>query len=92
MTIYHLEIYNEGIILKIRSLFEIMPVEIELFIKDKIQNKVIYINKETVMIGNQFKINWTYYYNDDIIHIRYKLYHCNIKIKKENTCRICLFC
>ncbi len=92
MTIYHIEIYNENNKVCIRSLFNVLPIEIEDFIYEKIQNKIIYIDQSNIILGNQFKTNWTYYFNDDIIHIRYKLYHCKIKSKKEVTCKICMFC
>jgi hypothetical protein len=91
MTVYHIEIINENNNIYIHNLFGILPKEIEIFIYEKIQNKIVYLDK-TIMLGNQFKINWTYYFNDDIIHIRYKLYHCKIKIKKDITCNICMFC
>ena len=90
--IYHAEIYKDIDGIKIRSLFEQLPKELEEFIYEKIQNKIIYVDQHTVMLGNQFKLNWTYYFNNDIIHIRYKLFHCKLNTKKESTCKLCIFC
>lgn len=89
MKIYHVEIISENNKIHIHNLFGSLPKEIEDFIYEKIQNKIIYLDQK-IILGSQFRINWTYYFNDDIIHIRYKLYHLHLKAKPQN--KWCIFC
>lgn len=96
MTTYNVEVYSDMDNLIISaipySLDNKLPEDIEKFIYEKIKNKIIIDpnNSQYYILGSQFKPDWTYHYNDNIIHLRYRLYQLNkIKYKDSNICNLC---
>lgn len=97
MTIYNIEVHSDMNKIILKPIGNKIPVDIENFIYEKIKNKILITSDkklEYYMLGNQFKPDWIYYYNDDIIHLRYQLYQYipKKKIRNNECCLICNIC